>query len=76
MIKRLYVDYYYSRQEAMWRSNALKTLPVLMNASDMLACGEDLGLVPACVPPVRKETARSRCVRLPACSVTHMLFFS
>ncbi|GJP48467.1 hypothetical protein CLOM_g7745, partial [Closterium sp. NIES-68] len=55
VVKRLYLDYYYSRQESLWRSNALKTLPVLMNASDMLACGEDLGLVPACVPPVLAE---------------------
>uniref|UniRef100_A0A0D9UYV9 4-alpha-glucanotransferase n=1 Tax=Leersia perrieri TaxID=77586 RepID=A0A0D9UYV9_9ORYZ len=39
----------------LWRQNALKTLPVLLNSSDMLACGEDLGLIPACVHPVMQE---------------------
>ncbi|CAH9105324.1 unnamed protein product [Cuscuta epithymum] len=55
VVKRLYYDYYFHRQESMWRQNALKTLPVLMNASDMLTCGEDLGMVPACVAPVMQE---------------------
>lgn len=52
-MKRLYYDYYFHRQENLWRQNALKTLPALMNSSDMLACGEDLGLIPSCVHPVR-----------------------
>lgn len=52
VLKRLYYDYYFCRQENLWRQNALKTLPVLLNSSDMLACGEDLGLIPACVHPV------------------------
>ncbi|CAJ1916795.1 unnamed protein product [Sphenostylis stenocarpa] len=39
----------------LWRQNALKTLPVLLNSSDMLACGEDLGLIPSCVHPVMQE---------------------
>jgi len=51
----LYYDYYFARQENLWRQNALKTLPVLLNSSDMLACGEDLGLIPACVHPVMQE---------------------
>lgn len=55
VLQRVYVDYFYHRQEQLWRSNALKTLPALMGASDMLACGEDLGMVPACVPPVLSE---------------------
>lgn len=52
VLKRLYYDYYFHRQENLWRQNALKTLPVLLNSSDMLACGEDLGLIPSCVHPV------------------------
>jgi hypothetical protein len=52
VLRRLYYDYYFARQENLWRQNALKTLPVLLNSSDMLACGEDLGLIPACVYPV------------------------
>ncbi|XP_073104819.1 4-alpha-glucanotransferase DPE2 isoform X2 [Elaeis guineensis] len=55
VLKRLYYDYYFCRQEALWRQNALKTLPVLLNSSDMLACGEDLGLIPSCVHPVMQE---------------------
>ncbi|KAJ1404519.1 Immunoglobulin-like fold [Sesbania bispinosa] len=55
VLKRLYYDYYFQRQENLWRQNALKTLPVLLNSSDMLACGEDLGLIPSCVHPVMQE---------------------
>ncbi|RDY00155.1 4-alpha-glucanotransferase DPE2 [Mucuna pruriens] len=55
VLKRLYYDYYFCRQENLWRQNALKTLPVLLNSSDMLACGEDLGLIPSCVHPVMQE---------------------
>lgn len=55
VLRRLYYDYYFHRQENLWRQNALKTLPVLLNSSDMLACGEDLGLVPSCVHPVMQE---------------------
>lgn len=55
VLKRLYYDYYFCRQEALWRQNALKTLPVLLNSSDMLACGEDLGMIPSCVHPVMQE---------------------
>lgn len=42
------------RQEDVWRASALAKLPALQAASDMLVCGEDLGFVPACVPPVMK----------------------
>lgn len=52
VLKKLYYDYYFHRQDNLWRQNALKTLPVLLNSSDMLACGEDLGLIPSCVHPV------------------------
>ncbi|WCJ28700.1 4-alpha-glucanotransferase DPE2 [Euphorbia peplus] len=55
VLKRLYYDYYFHRQDDMWRQNAMKTLPALLNSSDMLACGEDLGMIPACVHPVMQE---------------------
>ncbi|XP_024540103.1 4-alpha-glucanotransferase DPE2 isoform X1 [Selaginella moellendorffii] len=55
VLQRLYYDYFYHRQEGLWRENALKTLPVLMSSSEMLTCGEDLGMVPACVAPVLNE---------------------
>lgn len=54
-LRELYVDYFFVRQEALWRQNGLETLPALKNASDMLICAEDLGLVPACVPEVLNE---------------------
>ncbi|KAJ9547973.1 hypothetical protein OSB04_020516, partial [Centaurea solstitialis] len=55
IFRRLYYDYYFQRQESLWRQNAMKTLPALLNSSDMLACGEDLGLIPSCVHPVMQE---------------------
>ncbi|XP_059668275.1 4-alpha-glucanotransferase DPE2 isoform X2 [Cornus florida] len=55
VLKRLYYDYYFHRQESLWRQNALRTLPALLNSSDMLSCGEDLGLIPSCVHPVMQE---------------------
>eukprot|EP00210_Caulerpa_lentillifera_P004848 g4629.t1 len=54
-LKALHDDYYFHRQNTLWRKHALKTLPVLMNASDMLVCGEDLGMIPSCVHPVMEE---------------------
>jgi 4-alpha-glucanotransferase len=54
-LQTLHDDHFYRRQDALWRAHALQTLPPLLRATDMLACGEDLGLVPACLPPVMQE---------------------
>ena len=35
-----------------WRQQAMDKLPALVNATPMLACAEDLGMIPACVPQV------------------------
>ncbi len=51
----LYIDFFYHRHEDFWRNQALKLLPAIMNATDMLICGEDLGMVPDCVPGVMRE---------------------
>jgi 4-alpha-glucanotransferase len=51
----LYVDYFYRRQEGFWRNEGLEKLPALKRVTHMLVCGEDLGMVPACVPGVMKE---------------------
>lgn len=51
----LYVDYFYRRQESFWQARGYEKLPVMRRASSMLLCGEDLGMVPACVPGVLKE---------------------
>lgn len=54
-INRLYDDFFYHRNEELWKSEALKKLPKIIEASDMLVCGEDLGMVPACVPEVMQQ---------------------
>jgi len=54
-LKALYIDFYYHRQEGLWSSIALQRLPVMINSTKMLCCGEDLGMVPACVPPVLSQ---------------------
>jgi 4-alpha-glucanotransferase len=51
----LYADYFYRRQEAFWQARGYDKLPVMRRASPMLLCGEDLGMVPACVPGVMRE---------------------
>lgn len=53
-LKELYVDYFFRRQDAFWLREAMQKLPALKRATNMLVCGEDLGLVPACVPEVMK----------------------
>ncbi|MDD7228939.1 MAG: 4-alpha-glucanotransferase, partial [Bacteroidales bacterium] len=47
---RLYNDYYYRRNNNFWYNEAMKKLPVLVQATRMLVCAEDLGMVPDCVP--------------------------
>ena len=48
----LYTDFFYHRHDAFWKYNALRKLPHLLSATGMLACGEDLGMVPDCVVDV------------------------
>ena len=52
---RLYEDFFFRRHNDFWASQAMKKLPALIEASNMLVCGEDLGMVPACVGPVMKQ---------------------
>ncbi|MBB3696166.1 4-alpha-glucanotransferase [Flammeovirga yaeyamensis] len=51
----LYVDYFFKRQEELWAAQAMEKLPAIKEATNMLICGEDLGMVPDCVPGVMKE---------------------
>ncbi|MDO5615184.1 MAG: 4-alpha-glucanotransferase, partial [Cruoricaptor ignavus] len=53
----LYVDYFFKRQDGLWYESAMEKLPVILNSTDMLICGEDLGLVPDCVPLVMDRLA-------------------
>jgi 4-alpha-glucanotransferase len=54
-LKDLYVDYFFRRQDDFWMREALQKLPALKRVTNMLICGEDLGLVPACVPAVMRD---------------------
>lgn len=54
-LKNLYVNYFYRRQDDFWQQEAMEKLPALKRATNMLICGEDLGMVPACVPDVMKN---------------------
>jgi len=54
-LRELYVDYFFRRQDEHWKHEAMEKLPALKRASDMLICGEDLGLVPDCVPDVMRQ---------------------
>lgn len=54
-LKELYVNYYYQRQDGFWEQEAMKKLPALKRSTNMLVCGEDLGMVPHCVPDVMKQ---------------------
>ena len=47
---RLYNDYFYRRNNQFWYNEAMKKLPLLVKATRMLVCAEDLGMVPDCVP--------------------------
>lgn len=47
---RLYNDFFYRRHNHFWQEAALRKLPALLSATQMLACGEDLGMIPDCVP--------------------------
>ncbi len=51
----LYINYFYRRQDGFWKEEAMKKLPALKDATDMLICGEDLGMVPHSVPEVMQQ---------------------
>ncbi len=49
---RLYNDFYYHRHNDFWYGKAMWKLPPIIDATDMLTCAEDLGMIPDCVPAV------------------------
>ena len=55
IFNRLYNDYFYRRNNQCWYHEAMKKLPLLVNATRMLVCAEDLGMVPDCVEWVMNE---------------------
>ncbi len=54
-LKALYINYFYRRQDDFWFKEAMHKLPQLKAATNMLVCGEDLGMVPHCVPDVMNQ---------------------
>ncbi len=55
VFNKLYNDYYYRRNNQFWYKEAMNKLPKLIQATRMLVCAEDLGMVPDCVPWVMNE---------------------
>ncbi|TAL46978.1 MAG: 4-alpha-glucanotransferase, partial [Chitinophagaceae bacterium] len=54
-LKDLYVNYFFRRQDGFWMKEAMHKLPYLKRATNMLICGEDLGMVPHCVSDVMNQ---------------------
>ena len=54
-LKNLYINYFFHRQDDFWLHEAMKKLPALKRSTNMLICGEDLGMVPHCVPDAMKQ---------------------
>ena len=52
IFRSIHDDFYYKRNDKFWSGVAMSKLPTLIEATDMLVCGEDLGMIPSCVPDV------------------------
>ena len=52
---RIHEHFFYHRHNDFWYAEAMKKLPELVTSTRMLACAEDLGMVPACVRPVMER---------------------
>lgn len=52
---QLYNNFFYYRHNDFWGKEAMKKLPAITQASRMLACAEDLGMIPDCVQPTLNE---------------------
>lgn len=55
VLYQMYHEYFYSKQDRLWAVQAMHTLPGLKKSTEMLICGEDLGMVPGCVPEIMKQ---------------------
>jgi 4-alpha-glucanotransferase len=54
-LKEIYINYFFKRQDDFWKKEAMRKLPSLKRSTNMLVCGEDLGMVPECVPDVMRQ---------------------
>lgn len=52
---RLHDNFYYNRHNAFWGMIGAERLSALGGSTSMLACGEDLGMIPSCVPQVMQK---------------------
>lgn len=53
--RKIDLDFYFNRNNDLWRETALKRLILMHQSTDMLVCAEDLGMIPPCVPEVLNE---------------------
>jgi len=51
----LYWNYFYQRHNEFWKEQGYNKLAPLIACTDMLVCGEDLGMIPQCVPEVMQK---------------------
>ncbi len=54
-LRSLYLNYFFKQQDDFWKKEAYNKLPALKRVTNMLVCGEDLGMVPGCVPEVMQQ---------------------
>lgn len=54
-LNNVYNDYFYRRHENFWYQKGMEKLPVITSVGNMLVCGEDLGMIPECVPKAMAE---------------------
>ncbi len=55
LFNAIYDEYYYRRNNQFWYREAMTKLPKITEATRMLVCAEDLGMVPDCVAWVMDE---------------------
>lgn len=51
----VYNHFFFHRHNDFWYHKGMEKLPAIIEASEMLVCGEDLGMVPDCVPPAMSQ---------------------
>ena len=51
----LHRQYFFERHNQFWKERAMEKLPALKDATEMLVCAEDLGMVPESVPGVMSD---------------------
>lgn len=54
-LNKLYNEYFYKRHEDFWYRKGMQKLPAIVSVGNMLVCGEDLGMIPDCVPKAMAE---------------------